>query len=112
MDCIFCKLANKEIATDLVYEDDYLVAFNDMNPQAPVHILFVAKKHYVSHHDVEEKDLIISHIFAAIRKVAEEKGLDKTGYRIINNIGQDGGQTVMHMHFHLLAGKKLGDSLV
>ena len=107
MDCIFCKLANKEIPTEIVYEDDYVFAFNDMYPQAPTHILFMPKKHYTSHHDLADDDLIISRIFSAIRKVAEERGLDKTGYRIVNNIGKDGGQTVMHMHFHLLAGKKL-----
>lgn len=109
MDCIFCKLANKEIPTDVVYEDDYVFAFNDMTPQAPTHILFIPKKHYSSHLDVEDGDMIINHIFSAIKKVAKERGIDKTGYRIINNVGKDGGQTVFHMHFHLLAGKKLNE---
>lgn len=107
MDCIFCKLANKEIPTEVVYEDEFVFAFNDMSPQAPVHILFIPKKHLDSAQEVEDQDLIISHIFTAIRKVARDQGLDKAGYRVITNVGKDAGQTVFHMHFHLLAGKKL-----
>ncbi len=107
MDCIFCKLANKEIPTEVVYEDEFVFAFNDMSPQAPVHILFIPKKHLDSAQEVEDQDLIISHIFTAMRKVARDQGLDKAGYRVITNVGKDAGQTVFHMHFHLLAGKKL-----
>ena len=105
MDCIFCKLANKEIPTEVVYEDEFVFAFNDMSPQAPVHILFIPKKHLDSALEVEDQDLIISHIFTAMRKVARDQGLDKAGYRVITNVGKDAGQTVFHMHFHLLAGK-------
>ena len=105
MDCIFCKLANKEIPTEVVYEDEFVFAFNDMSPQAPVHILFIPKKHLDSAQEVEDQDLIISHIFTAMRKVARDQGLDKAGYRVITNVGKDAGQTVFHMHFHLLAGK-------
>ena len=107
MDCIFCKLASKEIPTEVVYEDEFVFAFNDMSPQAPVHILFIPKKHFASAEEVGDQDMIISHIFTAIRKVAREKGLDQTGYRIITNVGKDAGQTVFHMHFHMLAGKKM-----
>lgn len=107
MDCIFCKLANKEIPTEVVYEDEFVFAFNDMSPQAPVHILFIPKKHLDSAQEVEDQDVIISHIFTAMRKVARDQGLDKAGYRVITNVGKDAGQTVFHMHFHLLAGKKL-----
>ena len=107
MDCIFCKLANKEIPTEVVYEDEFVFAFNDMSPQAPVHILFIPKKHLDSAQEVEDQDLIISHIFTAMRKVARDQGVDKAGYRVITNVGKDAGQTVFHMHFHLLAGKKL-----
>lgn len=107
MDCIFCKLANKEIPTEVVYEDEFVFAFNDMSPQAPVHILFIPKKHLDSAQEVEDQDVIISHIFTAMRKVARDQGVDKAGYRVITNVGKDAGQTVFHMHFHLLAGKKL-----
>lgn len=109
MDCIFCKLANKEIPTDVVYEDEHVFAFNDMTPQAPIHVLFIPKKHVSSHLELEDDDMIVRHIFSAIKNFVKEKGLDKSGYRIINNVGEDGGQTVFHMHFHLLAGEKLGE---
>lgn len=107
MDCIFCKLINKEISANLVYEDEYVVAFNDISPQAPIHLLFVPKTHIKSNTEVLDDDKIISHIFNAIRKVAKDMGFDKNGYRIINNIGEDGGQTVGHIHFHVMAGRKM-----
>lgn len=106
MDCIFCKLANKEIPTKVVYEDEYVFAFNDMEPQAPVHILFIPKDHVASNNEVED-DLIVGRIFAAIRKVAKDKGFDQDGYRVVNNCGKDGGQTVNHLHFHLMAGREM-----
>lgn len=107
MDCIFCKLASKEIETAVVYEDEYVFAFNDMDPKAPIHMLFIPKKHVASNNEVEDKDFIISHIFAAIRRVAKQKGFDKSGYRVVTNIGDDGGQTVKHMHFHVMAGRQM-----
>lgn len=107
MDCIFCKLVNREIPTEIIYEDDYVFAFNDLEPQAPVHILFVPKNHIKSNNDVKDDDHIITHIFNAIRKVAKEKGFDQDGYRIVNNIGKDGGQSVHHLHFHVMAGRKM-----
>lgn len=111
-DCIFCKLANGVIPTNIVYEDEYVTAFNDMNPQAPVHILVVPKKHYANVLNVEENDNIIAKIYSAINKIAKEQGFDKEGFRVINNCGENAGQTVMHMHFHILAGKKLGEKIV
>lgn len=107
MDCIFCKLANGEIPTNLVYEDEKVVAFRDVNPVAPVHILFVPKKHYASLEDIalEEMD-IIADIHRAIRIVAEKEGFASNGYRIINNCGKDGGQEVPHIHYHVVAGKQ------
>lgn len=107
MDCIFCKLANKEIPTQVVYEDEQVFAFNDADPKAPVHILFVPKKHIASNNEVEADDIIITHIFNAIRKVAKDMGFDKDGYRIVNNVGEDGGQSVHHIHFHVMAGRKM-----
>lgn len=108
MNCIFCKLANGEIPTSMVYEDDKVAAFRDMSPVTPVHILVVPKKHYASLEDIalEEMD-IIGDIHRAIRKIAAQEGFAENGYRIINNCGKDGGQEVHHIHYHLLAGKPL-----
>ncbi|MBR2744533.1 MAG: histidine triad nucleotide-binding protein [Clostridia bacterium] len=111
-DCIFCKLANGEIPTEMVYEDDFVAAFKDLNPQAPVHILVVPKKHYNNILDVENGDDIIAKIYSAINVIAKKENIDKSGFRVITNCGEDAGQTVMHMHFHIIAGRKLGDKIV
>ncbi len=111
-DCIFCKIANGEIPSTIVYEDEYVTAFKDLNPQAPIHILVVPKKHYNNILDVEENDNIISKIYEAINKIANKEGFAKDGFRVINNCGENAGQTVMHMHFHILAGKKLGEKIL
>lgn len=111
-ECIFCKISNKEIGS-LIFEDEYVVAFDDLNPQAPVHVLVVPKKHIENLEALEEKHLIyISKIHEAVKKIAEEKGISKTGYRIINNCGKDAGQSVMHLHYHLLGGKSLGEKII
>lgn len=110
--CIFCKIANKEIG-NLIYENEYVVAFDDLNPQAPVHTLIVPKKHIENVEDLKEEDLIyITEIHKAIKIVAKMKNVSESGYRIINNCGKDAGQTVMHLHYHLLAGKPLGEKIV
>lgn len=107
-DCIFCKIINKEIPSSLVYEDENVVAFNDINPQAPVHIIVVPKKHVAN---VTEADgEMIQNIFTAINKIAMEKGIDKSGFRVVTNCGKDAGQTVEHLHFHILAGRKLEEN--
>ncbi len=111
-DCIFCKIANGEIPTEMVYEDEFVAAFKDLNPQAPIHILVVPKKHYDNVMQVEENDDIISKIYNAINKIAKKEKFDGNGFRVINNCGKDAGQTVMHMHFHIIAGKTLGDKIV
>ena len=111
-DCIFCKIANGEIPTDMVYEDEFVAAFKDLNPQAPVHILVVPKKHYDSVLQVGEKDSVISKIYTAINRIAKQEHIDESGFRIINNCGKDAGQTVMHIHFHIIAGKTLSDRIV
>lgn len=108
MSCIFCKIINGEIPSSKVYEDDKVLAFNDINPVAPHHILVIPKKHYDSIIDINDEDMgIISHIHSVINKIAIEKGFSETGFRIINNCGDDGGQEVKHIHYHILAGKKL-----
>ena len=107
MDCIFCKIARNEIPSKKLYEDDEIVAFNDLEPQAPVHVLIIPKAHISSASEITaENSDIIGKIFIVAAKIAKEQGLDK-GYRIVNNCGEDGGQTVQHLHFHLLGGRKM-----
>lgn len=108
--CIFCKIINKEIPGSIVYENDKALAFNDINPQAPVHIIVVPKKHVKS---VMEADREISgDLINAIQEIAKEQGVDEKGFRVITNCGEDGGQTVNHLHFHILAGKKLSEKIL
>lgn len=105
--CVFCKIVNGEIPSKKAYEDDDVLAIYDINPQSPVHIVFMPKRHTVSRADevTPENCEIVGKIFVAIAKVARELGLHD-GYRVINNCGAAAGQTVMHLHFHLLAGKE------
>ena len=106
-DCIFCKIIKGEISSSKVYEDEEILAFKDINPLAPVHILIIPKKHIACAKDLKvEDEALIGKMFTVINKIAEELNLEN-GYRIINNCGEDGGQEVMHLHFHLLGGKKL-----
>ena len=106
-DCIFCKIANKEIKSDIVYEDDRVVAFNDINPHAPVHGLVIPKKHIVGVAEARDEDAeLIGHLQLVAAKLAEEKGVAE-GYRIVVNSGPLAGQSVMHLHYHLLGGRRL-----
>ena len=106
-DCIFCKIIKGEIPSNKVYEDDEILAFKDINPMAPVHILVIPKKHIESANEITEEDeKVIGKIFTVIKKLAKDNNLDN-GYRIVNNCGEDGGQAVKHLHFHLLGGRKL-----
>lgn len=108
-DCIFCKIIKREIPSSIVYEDSEIIAFKDVNPQAPVHILVIPKKHISSLVDLKEDDeLLIGKIYTVINKVAKQEGINEKGFRVIVNCGEDGGQEVKHLHFHLLGGKKLG----
>ena len=108
MDCIFCKIANKEISSEIVYEDNEVIAFKDIKPVAPVHLLIITKKHIpsVDHLEAEDKELIGS-LFLVARKIAREQGVAETGYRLVFNVGPDAGQTVDHLHLHLIGGHKL-----
>jgi histidine triad (HIT) family protein len=114
-DCLFCKLIHGEIPTSLIYEDEAVIAFRDLHPQAPVHILIVPRVH------VEDLDALASHpdgitilgqVLNAVPKVADLAGIRESGYRLINNCGRDAGQTIPHVHFHLLGGRPLGDRIV
>ena len=112
-DCIFCKIINGDLPTEKVYEDDKIIAFNDINPVAPVHILVIPKKHISSLADLSiEDERIIGKVYTVINKIAKEKHFINSGYRVIANCGEHGGQEVMHLHFHILAGKKLGAKIV
>ncbi len=109
MDCIFCKLVEGQIPSKKVFESDTIVAFHDIQPAAPVHILIIPKKHIATMNDVTaEDDKVMAEIFAAARQIAKDLGIAESGYRLINNINADGGQVVYHLHIHLLGGKKLG----
>ena len=112
-DCLFCKIVKEEVPSKKVYEDNEILAFYDINPAAPIHILVIPKKHIASVAELTEADEpLIGKIYSVINKIAEEKGFKKDGFRIINNCGKNGGQEVMHLHFHVLAGTKLGEKIV
>lgn len=111
--CIFCKIIKGEIPCNKVYEDDEVLAFHDINPAAPIHILIIPKKHIESLAVIEKEDqTLIGKIYGVIHQIADEQGIQEKGYRVIVNCGEDGGQEVMHLHFHLLAGKQLGEKIV
>ncbi len=108
MNCIFCKIIQGDIPSQKVYEDDLVMAFNDISPQAPVHILIIPKEHYSNILEVEESQKeLIGHIFMIAKKIAREMGIHEKGFRIVMNCNRDGGQTVFHLHFHLLAGRQM-----
>ena len=108
MNCLFCKIIKGEIPSAKVYEDDKVYAFRDIEPQAPVHILIIPKAHIASANELtEENASIVGHIFAVAAKITKEEGIAEGGYRIVNNCGEDGGQTVKHLHFHMLGGRSL-----
>ncbi len=107
-DCLFCKFANKEIPADIIYEDDDFFAFKDINPKAPLHLLIIPKKHIpsINYLELGDKELI-GRLFLTAQKIARGQGVFDKGYRLIINVGEDAGQTVDHLHLHLLAGKTL-----
>ena len=107
-DCIFCKIIDNEIPSDKVYEDDRILAFHDIEPEAPVHILIIPKKHISSLNDIHKANSNeISYIFTKIPEIAEKLGVKESGYRIVSNCGEDALQTVDHIHFHMLAKRTL-----
>ncbi len=105
MDCLFCKIISGDIPSSKVYEDDKVLAFNDIEPQAPVHILIIPKEHIASAADINENNsALIAHVFEVASKIAQEKNLDS--FRIVNNCGDSAGQTVKHIHFHMMSGRE------
>ena len=107
-DCLFCKIANGEIPSNKAYEDDKVLAFYDLDPQAPKHVLIIPKEHISSANEItEENSSVVAHIFVTAAKIAKELGIAEDGYRIVNNCGENGGQSVKHLHFHLLGGRSM-----
>lgn len=108
MECLFCKIIDGSIPSKKVFENERIVAFHDIQPAAPVHILIIPKKHIATMNDVTEEDgPLIAELFAAARQIAKELGISESGYRLVNNVNKDGGQVVYHLHVHLLGGAKL-----
>ena len=112
-DCIFCKIVEGEIPADVVYRNDKVTAFRDINPKAPVHVLIIPNKHFDPKNDLNAEDAsVMGDMLLAAKVVAGSEGVDKTGFRLIINVGPDAGQEVDHLHLHLLGGKRLGAMLV
>ncbi|MDR3269900.1 MAG: histidine triad nucleotide-binding protein [Peptococcaceae bacterium] len=111
-DCLFCKIIVGELPSTKVYEDEQIVAINDLYPLAPVHILVVPKKHIPSLNEIAEEDLpMLGHILKITKELAAEAQIAESGYRVVTNIGKDGAQAVQHLHFHIMGGKPLGAKL-
>ncbi len=112
-DCIFCKIAQKEIPADLLYDGKHVVAFRDRAPQAPVHVLVIPKKHIATLNDFQASDGdVLLEMVSTLQKLAQELGVAEAGYRTAINCNKEGGQTVFHLHAHLLGGRQLGGSMV
>jgi histidine triad (HIT) family protein len=109
MDCLFCKIINNEIPAQIIYEDDQVIAFNDISPQAPTHALIIPRKHIATLNDIEAGDeALVGHMIKTAAVIAEDMGFAKDGYRTVFNCNSHGGQTVYHIHLHLLGGKPMG----
>lgn len=112
-DCLFCKIIKGEIPSTKVYEDEEVLAFKDINPVAPVHVLIIPKTHVENTNEINETNSsYITHIYEKMREIASLAGVEENGYRLICNCGEDSGQEVKHLHFHMIGGKKLGAKIV
>jgi histidine triad (HIT) family protein len=108
MDCIFCKIIAGQIPSDVVYTDDKVIAFKDINPQAPVHLLLIPREHIATLNDItEQQTMLIGHMLQVARQLAKQNGITAKGYRVVINCGPHGGQVVQHLHMHLLGGREL-----
>ncbi len=111
--CIFCRIINRELPSTIVYENDKVLAFKDINPVVAFHVLIVPKKHIASIKDInEDNGSILTDVHIAANRIAEENGISDKGYRLINNCGAGAGQTVFHLHYHMLSGDELGEKLL
>ncbi|PYG89772.1 histidine triad (HIT) family protein [Ruminiclostridium sufflavum DSM 19573] len=112
-DCLFCRIVNREIPSTPVYETDKVYAFLDIEPEAPVHVLIVPKQHISSHNALTEDNVdVMKDIHLAVNEIVKKLGISDSGYRLINNCGPDSGQTVFHLHYHLVGGKSLGTKIL
>jgi histidine triad (HIT) family protein len=112
MDCIFCKIVAGEIPSDTVYEDEEIIAFRDINPQAPVHIVIIPRKHIASLSNLSQSDsALVGRLVTIANKLAQDEGIAEKGYRVVINCGPEGGQLVPHFHMHLVGGRKLSDQV-
>lgn len=112
-DCVFCKIIKGEIPAKKVYEDEEILAFNDIQPAAPIHVLIIPKKHIANLMEIEAEDTaLMGNIIQTAKKIAKQLGIEEDGFRLIVNCGKDAGQEVMHIHFHLLAGRKMGPKII
>ena len=112
-DCLFCKIVKGEIPSEKVYEDEDVLCFKDINPVAPIHILVIPKKHIANLLEVTKEDgKLIAKIYEIINKLAKDLNIEKDGFRVVTNCGKDAGQEVMHLHFHMLAGKKMRNKII
>lgn len=108
MECIFCKIINKTIPAKIIYEDEYALAFEDINPQAPVHTLVIPKKHISTNLDIDKADnSLIGHLYQVANRIARDKGIAERGFRLVMNCNSDSGQTVFHIHLHILGGRQM-----
>jgi histidine triad (HIT) family protein len=105
-DCLFCKIVQRQLPGDIVFEDDDVLAFNDINPQAPTHVLIIPKRHVATVNDVADTSVLAA-LIARARSIATDRGISASGYRIVFNCNADGGQTVYHVHLHLLGGRQM-----
>lgn len=106
--CIFCSIISRSVPADIVFEDDYVIAINDIQPKAPVHVLVIPKEHVVTWSDLDPANAdVFGSIAKAVQFVIADRNIAESGYKVVNNNGEDGGQAVHHMHFHILGGKKL-----
>ncbi len=112
-DCLFCKIASKQISSKIIYENDFVIAFNDINPVAPVHVLVIPKIHIKDLNNIgKENEKYVLECIKAIKEVAKITGICDDGYRVISNTGENGGQVIPHLHFHVIGGKNLGAKIV
>lgn len=112
-DCIFCKIINREIPSEIVYEDEKVLAFKDIKPAAPIHIVIIPKAHIANVNELNEQNAgVVADLHLAAKKIAEKLGIADKGYRLINNCGADAGQTVFHLHYHLIGGITMGDKIL
>ncbi|MCA1959531.1 MAG: histidine triad nucleotide-binding protein [Desulfomonile sp.] len=112
MECVFCKIVQGIMPATRVYEDDLVVAFEDANPAAPIHILIVPRAHYSTLNDIPDDDPLLAHLLTVARRVAEQNGIAQSGYRVLINVNRGGGQVVFHLHVHLVGGRSFGQRVI